>query len=436
MCDAIWVVGMGVVTPIGLSVESFWESLLTGRSGAGPVTSFDTAGLRTHHGCEATDFDAAAVLGKAGAGLGRATAMTVAAAAGALASAGLLQLAAGGGAERLSGPAAVTAALAAGQAVLAPEVDRTRAGISLGTTMGEAAYIEASGLLGGADSVAVEPRAWAEVVRFPASSMAAGCASLFDLEGPQLTIPTACAAGNYAIADALELLRAGEADLMLAGGADAFSRSAFIGFSRLHAMAPEVCRPFDAERRGLLLGEGAAILVLEGAVRARTRGAHPLAVVLGADQSCDAHHITSPHPAGLGAIHVMCGAIANAGLGPGDIDYVNAHGTGTPLNDRTEALAVRRVFGARTERLPVSSIKALTGHTMGAAGAIEAVASVLALVHQVVPPTWNYRTPDPEIQLDVVPNAPRAAALRTVLNNSYAFGGNNCSVVLGKADSR
>jgi 3-oxoacyl-[acyl-carrier-protein] synthase II len=276
-----------------------------------------------------------------------------------------------------------------------------------------------------------DPR-WAGVSRFPASAIAEGVACALGFEGPLLTLPTACAAGNYAVADALEILRSGAAQVMLAGGADAFSRSAFIGFSRLHAMSPDVCRPFDRERQGLLLGEGAAVLVLERAEHARARGRRPLAKVLGAAQSCDGYHITGPHPEGRGAARVMVGALADARLTTEDVDHINAHGTGTLHNDRVESLAIRTVFGERAAEIPVSSIKALTGHTMGAAGAIESVASVLALVHETVPPTWNFRTPDPECALDVVPNSPRRAALRTVLNNSYAFGGNNASILFGR----
>jgi 3-oxoacyl-[acyl-carrier-protein] synthase II len=242
-----------------------------------------------------------------------------------------------------------------------------------------------------------DPR-WAGVTRFPASAIAEGLATGLGLAGPLLTLPTACAAGNYAIADATELLRAGEAQVMLAGGADAFSRSAFIGFARLHAMSPDVCRPFDRERQGLLLGEGAAVLVLERAAHARARGARPLARVLGVAQSCDGYHITGPHPEGRGAARVMAGALADAGLGPGDVDYINAHGTGTPHNDRIESLAIRTVFGRHAERVPVSSIKALTGHTMGRLRPSQWRRSACASHH---PPTRNSH-PRSDCPLDVV----------------------------------
>jgi 3-oxoacyl-[acyl-carrier-protein] synthase II len=290
--------------------------------------------------------------------------------------------------------------------LLAPELARDRVGVAIGTTLGEPNFLERM-----STAPLVADSRWAQVTGFPASAIAEGLATVLTLAGPVITLPTACAAGNYAVADALELLRSGAAQVMLAGGADAFSRSAYLGFARLHAMSPDACRPFDRERKGLLLGEGAGILVLERAF-----------------------HITGPHPEGRGAARVMAGALADAELGSDVVDYINAHGTGTLHNDRTESLAIRTVFGRAAERVPVSSIKALTGHTMGAAGAIESVASILALRHQTIPPTWNFETPDPDCPLDVVPNAPRAANLRTVLNNSYAFGGNNASILFGHAD--
>ncbi len=407
----VWVTGLGVITPIGQSVPEFWQSLLTGRSGAAPVTAFSTEGLKAQFGCEVRGFDAEKRLGEAAANLGRATAMTLVAAQEALAAAGFAGVEPDGGAPRA-------------------EWNRETSGVSIGTTLGEPGFLEAM-----SSERLIPDSRWAGVSRFPASAIAEGVACALGFEGPLLTLPTACAAGNYALADALELLRAGAADLMLAGGADAFSRSAFIGFCRLHAMSPDVCRPFDRDRQGLLLGEGSAVLVLERAEAARARGARPLARVLGAAQSCDGYHITGPHPEGRGAARVMAGALADAGVGPDGVDHINAHGTGTPHNDRVESLAIQSVFGRRAEQVPVSSIKALTGHTMGAAGAIESVASVLALIHQTVPPTWNFRTPDPECPLDVVPNAPRPAVLRTVLNNSYAFGGNNASILFGRADA-
>jgi 3-oxoacyl-[acyl-carrier-protein] synthase II len=263
--------------------------------------------------------------------------------------------------------------------------------------------------------------------------MAATIARMLRVRGPVVTVPAACAAGNYAIGLAASLIERGEAKAAIAIGCEAFSRLAFVGFSRMRAMSAETCRPFSQNRPGLLLGEGAAALVLESEAAARERGAEAAALVSGFGLSCDAYHITGPRQDGAGAVAAMTRALAEARLAPADIDYVNAHGTGTALNDKMESVAVRAVFGGGSRRVPVSSIKALTGHTLGAAGAIEAVASVLAMRRGVIPPTWNWTAADPECDIDCVPNEPRPAVLRHVLSNSYAFGGNNSSLVLSAA---
>jgi len=243
-------------------------------------------------------------------------------------------------------------------------------------------------------------------------------------------IPTACAAGNYAIAHAFGLLRDGKADVMLAGGADAFSRITYAGFSRLGAIAPERCQPFDRNRKGMIPGEGAGVLVLEPLEKARARGARVYAEVAGYGLSCDAHHMTAAHPEGDGAARAMLHALQDAGLGAADVSYISAHGTGTPTNDRLEILAVKRVFGEAAPRIPMSSIKSMIGHTMGAASAIEAAVCALAVAEDRIPPTMNMD--DPEEGLDFVPNVARELPVRMAMNNAYAFGGNNASVILRK----
>jgi 3-oxoacyl-[acyl-carrier-protein] synthase II len=239
-------------------------------------------------------------------------------------------------------------------------------------------------------------------------------------------IPTACAAGNYAIAHAFDLLSAGRADRMLAGGADAFSRITYSGFHRLGAIAPERCQPFDRHRKGMIPGEGAAVLVLEPLSRARARGARVYAEVAGYGLSCDAHHMTAAHPEGQGAARAMLRALDDAGLEPEDVSYISAHGTGTPTNDRLETVAVQRVFGEAC-RTPMSSIKSMIGHTMGAASAIEAGVCALAVATGRVPPTMNMDEPDGD--LDYVPNVARELDVQVAMNNAYAFGGNNASVL-------
>jgi 3-oxoacyl-[acyl-carrier-protein] synthase II len=241
----------------------------------------------------------------------------------------------------------------------------------------------------------------------------------------------ACAAGNYAIGRAADLIRLGRATRVLAGGAEAFSRVAFTGFARLGALAREACRPFSADRDGIVLGEGAGMVVVESAASARGRGATVLAGLPGFGLSSDAHHIVSPDPEAGGAVRALEEALDSAGLASDDVDYVCAHGTGTEANDQAEVAAARRVFGGR--RIPMSSLKALTGHALGASSAIEAVACVRALAEQTAPPTWNFRRRDPDCDWDVVPNEPRPLRLDVVMSSAYAFGGVNAALVLTKA---
>jgi 3-oxoacyl-[acyl-carrier-protein] synthase II len=250
--------------------------------------------------------------------------------------------------------------------------------------------------------------------------------------GPRTTIMTACSSSATAIGYAADRVRLGHVDVALAGGAEGLTRLTYAGFGCLRATAPgdEPCRPFDAERKGLTLGEGAAVLVLEEYEHARARGATIYAVVAGWGITADAHHMTAPHPEGDGAARAMQMALDDARLSADRIGYVNAHGTGTPHNDAAETLACKRIFGARAPSVPVSSIKSMVGHTLGAAGAIEAAASVLSLAHGFLPPTVHLRTPDPAFGLDYIPNAARDVAVEALLSNSFAFGGNNTVLAL------
>ena len=395
----IWITGIGLLTPIGRDPDSFWASLLEGRSGAAPVRSFDTSGLPNHVGCEVSDLAVPNAI---------------------------RQHVLGG---RCCELAAMAAAQAVGHAGIGGRYDGTREmAVVVGTTMGDVTQFE--------QDRATHPDRPADVADVdtlatrPLDAMARSVADLYGLRGQVVTVPAACAAGNYAIGVAASLLVRGEAKAALAIGCEAFSRLAFVGFSRMRAMSPDACRPFSRGRPGLLLGEGAAALVLETALSARARGAEALAFVDGFGLSCDAFHITGPRADGAGAIRAMRDALQRARLDSSSIDYVNAHGTGTALNDKMESLAIHSVFGERGGRVPVSSVKALTGHTMGAAGAVEAIAALLALRRGVIPPTWYWIERDPECDIDCVPNEPREARLRHVLSNSYAFGGNNSSLVL------
>jgi 3-oxoacyl-[acyl-carrier-protein] synthase II len=406
MRPRVVVTGVGAVTPVGTGRRELWENLLAGRSGFAPVESFDTGKFNVHLGAEVRGFRPEEwVVALDPARLGRASQMAVAAARQALADAGL-------------DPDAIAAA----------GVDRERAGVSMGTTSGEPREIERF------DDQVVAKRldlVGDEVVsRYPCQVIAVHVARELGFDGPNTMIPAACAAGNYAVAHALDVLRAGRADLMLAGGADAFSRITYTGFSRLGAIAPDTCRPFDKNRKGMIPGEGAAVLVLEPLERALSRGARIYAEVAGYGLSCDAHHMTAAHPEGDGAARAMQRALADAGLASEEVSYISAHGTGTPTNDRLESIAVKRVFGAAPP--PMSSIKSMLGHTMGAASAIESAVCALAVADDRVPGTMNLVELDPECDLDCVPNAARELTVAVAMNNAYAFGGNNASVIFRK----
>lgn len=403
MANRIVVTGIGVVSSLGCDLADFWKALCEGRSGIRQVQSFDTSAFDVHVGGEVIDFDAGRIQCSLDLStVGRATGFAIAAARSALMDAGFD----------------------------ADEVSGERTGVSMGTTSGEPREVEHfNDLFLAGDKQAIGDEL---ITRYPCHSIATGIAADLDLAGPNLMIPTACAAGNYAAAQAMERLRAGDADVMLAGGADAFSRITYTGFARLGAIAPERCQPFDLNRQGMIPGEGAAVLVLETAERAERRGARIYAELLGYGLSCDAFHMTGGHPDGDGSARAMRSALADAMVNAESVDYVSAHGTGTPANDRTETMAIRSVFGERTGNLPVSSIKSMLGHTMGAASAIETAVCALAIRDGLVPPTANFETPDPECDLDCVPNTAREVDVRIAVNNAAAFGGNNASVVLGR----
>jgi 3-oxoacyl-[acyl-carrier-protein] synthase II len=401
----IVITGIGVVTPIGVGCEVFWNNLLAGESGIAPVRSFDTSGYNVHRGAEVKEFNAEDyVLHLDAAHLGRASQFAIAAARLALADAG----------------------------VEIDSLDRKRAGVSMGTTSGEPREVERF------DDLYVSKhldRIGPEFLQlYPCHVIAAHVASELQFAGVNTMIPTACAAGNYAIAHALDVMRAGRADLMLAGGSDAFSRITFTGFARLGAVAPEICQPFDRFRKGMIPGEGAGVLVLEPLDRARRRGARIYAEVAGYGLSCDAHHMTAAHPEGAGAERAMRHALADSRTNPADVSYISAHGTGTATNDRLETIAVKRLFKDEAYRIPISSIKSMLGHTMGAASAIEAAVCALAVFNNRVPPTINLNDPDPECDLDYVANSAREFPVNVAMNNAYAFGGNNASVILRKRE--
>jgi 3-oxoacyl-[acyl-carrier-protein] synthase II len=386
------VTALGIASPIGIGPEDFWGALVSGSNAAGPVRAFDASAFGVDVGCE-LDPD--------------------------------VELAGSSQTGRAARLAATAGAQALDEAGLSAS-ERAGTALCVGTTMGEACWVESWGaeLLD-----ATEDQLPAnELLRSGPDQIGSDVAELLGLRGGHTVVGGACAAGNYAISRAMDLVRLGRSERVLAGGTDSFSRVAYTGFARLGALARDACRPFSADRDGLVLGEGAAMLLIESADAARARRAAPLARLAGAGLSCDAHHIVSPHPEGDGVTRALRAALAEAGSEHDDVDWICAHGTGTPANDAAEVRAAGAVFGA--ERPPMSSIKALTGHSLGAASAFEAVACVLALQRQVIPPTWNFNAPAPDCAWDVVPGAARQSSLSTVINNASAFGGANAAVVL------
>jgi 3-oxoacyl-[acyl-carrier-protein] synthase II len=403
--DRVVVTGVGVVTPIGIGKAEFWHNLLAGRTGVGPIQSFDSAAYDVHIGAEVKGFDHVSYGASSNHQIGRCSQLACAAGRLALLDAGLSPDALDQDGDDLIG-------------------------VAMGTTMGESQLLEAID----EQFVAGDARCFTAdlVTRYPCHSIASNLATELGARGPAFMIPTACAAGNYAIGYAFDLLKRRRATVMLAGGADCFSRIALAGFARLAATAPDKCQPFDKNRKGIVVGEGSTVLVLEPLSRAARRDAPVYAEVLGYGLGCDAFHMTGSHPEGLGTVTAMRNAFREARIGPEDVDYVSAHGTGTPTNDRIETAAIKQVFGPDAYRVPISSIKSMIGHTMGAASAIEAAVCALTIRHDIVPPTINYVDPDPECDLDYVPNSARDHRVDVALNNASAFGGNNAVLLLGK----
>ncbi|GAA1939008.1 beta-ketoacyl-[acyl-carrier-protein] synthase family protein [Amycolatopsis minnesotensis] len=400
MTHRVVLTGLGAVSSIGMGVTEFTAGLLAGRSGAKDITSFDTTGFDFARGCEVPDFDPKDWIEKVPIDtIGKATQFAVAGARMAINDAGV-------------------------------DLDwlRSRRGlVSIGTTDGESNELD--------KMVGVELESGRAAVsataarKIPATRLSLAIAREFGLVDVEATtIGTACAAGNYAVGYGFDVVRGGEVDFALCGGADAICRKTFTGFYRLGTIAPDNCRPFDKDRKGILHGEGAGVLLLETLESAQARGARIYAEVLGYGLNCDAHHQVAPNQDGVAKCMRL--ALDNAGLDPSQVDLISAHGTGTKANDVTECGAIHDVYGSAPPR--TVSLKSMLGHTMGAASALAAIASALAIRNGFVFPTINHVETDPECAIDCVPNEAIAADLNVVQNNGMAFGGNNASVILGK----
>ena len=404
------VTGMSVVSPLGIGLGDFWSNLAAGKSGVGPVTRFETEGYSTRIAAEVKGFVPENYMDKK-----EARRM-----------------------DRFTQFAMAAAKLVLEDAALDLDaVDRDRVGVILGSGIGGLeTFEEQHKVLLSRGPGRVSPFFIPMMI---ANMGPAQVAIAHGLRGCNLITTSACASSNNAIGDAYRLLQRGQADVIICGGTEApITPMAMAGFCSLKAMStrnddPEgASRPFDSGRDGFVIGEGAGLLVLETVQHAVKRGARIYGEVAGYGSSCDAYHITAPDPEGRGAAISMELALRDAGLSPDEVDYINAHGTSTPLGDRLETVAIKQVFGRHAYKLAVNSTKSMTGHLLGAAGGLEAVICLLSMVHEVIPPTINLQNPDPECDLDYVPNQARRAGVRVALSNSFGFGGHNVTLILKK----
>lgn len=404
------ITGMGALSPVGNTAPETWTAFVAGRSGVAPITSFDASPYTAQIAAEVKGFDATAHISpKEARRMARCSHLAIVAAREAVADAALDWA----------------------------HQDRERAAVILGTGMGGLELlIEPIGKLATAGSARVMPyQAIESLCNMPAFhvGLEQGCL------GPLSTVVTACAAGTQAIGDGLELIRRGNIDIVLAGGSEAqVNPLFFIGFTAMKVLSgrnaepTRASRPFDAERDGFVIGEGAAVFVLEELAHALTRGARIYAEVLGQAASADAHHVAQPEATGIGPARAMRWALQDAGVAPAAVDYINAHGSATVQNDSAETAAIKRVFGDHAHRLTVSSTKSMIGHCFGAAGAVEALATIMAVHTDTVHPTINLETPDPTCDLDYVPHVARQRTVNVALSNSFGLGGQNACLVVGK----
>jgi 3-oxoacyl-[acyl-carrier-protein] synthase II len=404
------ITGVGAVTPVGNTAEEFWAALTQGKSGIGPITRFDASALPTRIAGELKGFDPLRYIDKKD--------------------------------DRKFDPflkyAVACGVMAVEDSGLKLErVDKTRFGVLVGSGIGGiTTLLENHRVLLEKGPDRVSPF----FVPMLIVNMASGILSMrFGAKGPNSSVVTACATGNHAIGDAMRIIQRGDADVMIAGGAEAIIIPlTFAGFCQMKAMSTRnddptgASRPFDATRDGFVCGEGGGLVVLESLEHARARDGRIYAEVVGYGMTGDAYHMTAPDPEADGAARAMALAVRDAGIEPSAVGYINAHGTSTPYNDKSETMAIKRVFGAHARKLAVSSTKSMTGHLLGAAGGIEAIATAFAIHHGLLPPTINYETPDPECDLDYVPNQARKQDVEIALSNAFGFGGTNATIALRK----
>ncbi len=404
------ITGVGAVTPIGNTADAFWAALVEGTSGIGPITRFDATGFATRIAGEIKGFEPLKYIDKKD--------------------------------DRKLDPflkyAIACAVMAVEDADLDLErIDRTRFGVLVGSGIGGiTTLLDTHDVLNTKGPDRVSPF----FIPMLIINMASGLISMrFGAKGPNSSVVTACATGNHAIGDAMKIIQRGDADIMIAGGAEAIIIPLTIaGFCQMKAMSTrndeptKASRPFDADRDGFVCGEGGGLVIVESLEHAIRRDARIYAELIGYGMTGDAHHMTAPDPEGDGAARAMAAALRDAGIPASAVDYINAHGTSTPYNDKFETLAIKRVFGAHASKLAVSSTKSMTGHLLGAAGGVEAIATVFTIHHGVLPPTINYETPDPDCDLDYVPNRARKSDVEVALSNAFGFGGTNATLTFRK----
>ena len=410
MQKRVVITGMGCISPLGNDPGLLWKNIIDGKSGVKHITHYDTTDFKCKIAAEVLDFDGSALFGSREVRrMDRYTQFAVAAAKQALQT----------------------------SCLTLDDQNRDRTGVIIGTG------------IGGLNTIFEQMKVFMErgpsrvspfLVPMMLPDTAAGMVAIYlGLRGPNLAVVSACATGTNAIGEAAEIIRRDQADVVLAGGSESvIVPIAMAGLSVMGALSernddpPRACRPFDLHRDGFVMGEGSAVLVLEDLEHAQRRGAHFLAEISGYGTTNDAYHISAPAENGSGAARCMQVALARGGFGLDSIQYINAHGTATQLNDKSETAAIKTVFGEQSYNIPISSTKSMTGHLLGAAGALEAILCIKALQNQVIPPTINYETPDPACDLDYVPNQARPAVLRNVMSNSFGFGGHNATIIISR----
>lgn len=405
----IVITGLGTINAVAGNIPDFASALKAGICGIRPLDIFDTSGFRCQNGGQIKNFVPRSCIPREFSikRMSRADMLSFAATLEALSDAGLYPL---------------------------PQELAQETGVAIGG--GSGGLLEAESFYKEMLKTNGRHARFSRLSTVYCASSADRIASNLRLSGPKATFMTACSAGATALGYARDMIQNGQAQMMIAGGVEPMCRITYAAFNALKSLDPEVCHPFDKDRAGLSLGEAAAIMVLEPMDAALGRGARIYGEILGYGVTCDSFHMTAPDEKASGAVRSMQAALQDSGLTSDDIDYINAHGTATPVNDVTETKAIKEVFGKRAYSIPVSSTKAMTAHTLGAAGALEGVVSALALTNGFMPPTINFRNPDPQCDLDYVTDGARKADLRVVLSNSFAFGGNNTTVIFGKYNEK